>query len=113
MEPIISPWLIYACDLVYSLHWLIFILLMGIIVFAIFFSFTEDEVIQDQIRKKKLVKRAVIAGILLLLVGVFLPSQETMYKMIVASYITPDNLSAVNEVMKHTVEEYAKILLSR
>lgn len=37
MEPIISPWLIYACDLVYSLHWLIFILLMGIIVFATFF----------------------------------------------------------------------------
>lgn len=78
-----------------------------------FFSFTEDEVIKDQIRKKKLLKRAVIAGILLLLVGVFLPSQETMYKMIVASYITLDNLSAVNEVMKHTVEEYAKILLSR
>lgn len=43
MEPIISPWLIYACDLVYSLHWLIFILLMGIIVFA----FTGNDVQDD------------------------------------------------------------------
>ena len=113
MEPIISPWLIYACDLVSSLHWVIFISLMGITMLAMFLGLTEDEVIKDQNRKKKVLKRSVIAGILLLLVGVFLPLQETMYKMIVASYITPDNLSAVNEVMKHTVEEYAKILLSR
>lgn len=43
----------------------------------------------------KFLKKITIAGMVVALVGGFIPSKETCYKMIVVSYITPSNIEAV------------------
>ena len=38
-------------------------------------------------------------GTVILLIGLLIPSQITLYKMMIASMVTPDNLSATGEVI--------------
>lgn len=55
---------------------------------AIFICIMESEVIP------KYIKNIVIIGAITLAIGGFIPSKETCYKMIVASYVTPANIES-------------------
>lgn len=43
----------------------------------------------------KCVKKIIVVGAILLALGGLIPSKETCYKMIVASYVTPANIEGV------------------
>ncbi len=43
----------------------------------------------------KCVKKIIIAGAIVLALGGLIPSKETCYKMVVASYVTPANIESV------------------
>lgn len=91
-SPIFNPIWFYLIELFnrFGFAFVIIGLLMagaaGIFTFCLFF---EDE------KPPKTVIKVIIAGVILAFIGGLIPSQETCYKMIVTSYITPSNIEAV------------------
>lgn len=86
MSPIISPWIIYFIGMTEPL-----IIMMGITAIAslvcLIASSSDGEV--------KNAKVSLIVLVISVLALIVVPSKETCYKMLVASYITTDNVKAV------------------
>lgn len=51
--------------------------------------------LMDEKKPPKFIIKIIIAGAIVASIGGLIPSQETCYKMIVTSYITPSNIEAV------------------
>lgn len=44
------------------------------------------------------------------MVAVLVPTKDAMYKMLIAHYVTTDNLQAVNELVKGNIQDYLNML---
>lgn len=103
MEPVVSPFLIY---LVYVADWVkitaICLAILSLTASTFFYTIEEK-------RHSKIVS---IFGVIMLLIGVLTPTRDAMVAMIVAQYITPENLSAANETLKTNMKDYVEILVS-
>ena len=93
MEPIISPWIIYALHVYDKIYLTCRILMMcGFIIaplLALFGSMEEDEYMM------KYAKISAIVAVVCTIVLIIVPSKDTLIAMLAASYITPDNITAV------------------
>jgi len=93
MEPIVSPWVIYAVQLLDNLCGIckiLFVLsIIAIIVLALPVIF-EDEDLPKKYLKTVVIIAAVCGGMVIII-----PNKETMITMIATSYITPDNIQIV------------------
>lgn len=101
MEPIISPWVVYAISLATDLK-VAFIIITFVAGLVLVFSIADEEF-----------KRVKIAGILCIItafISILIPTKETLITMLVASYTTPDNLSLANEVFKSNLQDYINII---
>lgn len=104
--PIVSPWIFYLIDTISNLSatlMLIIFVSAGIAVTAWFISLIEDE----ETTIKKWTRRtytSLIVCIISLIVTVFIPSQETMYQMLVANYVTYDNVETATDAIKDSVD---------
>lgn len=106
-DPIISPWLIYLIDITDPLRGAacslaIIAILISIILF-IESSHNYDE--DDAIKLSNLAKRFVWGGIMCVLIAIFVPASNTIYKMIAASYVTPANIQATGELADKAVDK--------
>lgn len=76
-------------------------------------SFTMDEFRERIAGMKKALIAVVVVIVVCLLLAIFIPSEETMTRMIVARTITPDNVSggieAVKEAVDYIVQKIAEI----
>lgn len=101
MEPIISPWVFYfidKLDVVSELPLLIFA--FGILTNLILVMVTET----SEEFKKWFFTKAWLALFLLSVMLVFIvPTKETAYKMIIANYVTPNNISIVKEATEDNI----------
>lgn len=52
----------------------------------------------------KSTKKYLLFGVGMIIIGALIPSKETCYKMLVANYITPDNITTGVEISKETIE---------
>ena len=101
MTPIIPPsWIyfIHVAGTIYDLS--IFVLLASIFILLLLgFCFATDPPDSEKIRKFifKALKFCAITIIVCILVLILVPDKKTMYAMIAASMITPDNISGVEE----------------
>ena len=90
MEPIISPWVIYAVQLLDNLRGICMVLFvltcMAIVIVALPVIFDDEDL------SKKFLKTAVIIAVICGGMDIIIPNKETMITMIAASYITPDNI---------------------
>lgn len=116
MEPIISPWVFYLIGVVDRLS-------NGLVAFmtacAIAFLFEGMKYMEFDATEKeqeKYVKTATMAGVLFLVAGIvliFLPNETVMYKMLIANYVTPDNIGAVQnnvvDFVGNIAEQLAKV----
>jgi hypothetical protein len=93
MEPIISPWVIYALHVFDKLYFACGMVLMCCVTIAPFLAiFGDMENSQYMIEyAKKLIFVAVVCAIVL----VIAPSKDILLTMIATSYITPDNIQLV------------------
>ena len=93
MEPIISPWIIYAVQLLGNLHevcMILFVLsIIAIVVLVLPVVFADED------SPKKYLKTAVIIAAVCGGMVCIIPNKETMITMIAVSYITPDNIQMV------------------
>jgi uncharacterized membrane protein len=112
MKPIVNPAIIYLINLMGSLR---VGFIIGAVIFAILtiFCAVEYEDLKEsnsnedkQMTKKffRASKRFLVCFVLTFILIVFVPSKDTCIEMIVASYVTPDNIDAGVEKTKETVD---------
>ena len=109
MDPIISPtwiYLIHVASTIYGLS--IFVLFVSVVALLLLgFEFVVDP---DSAPEKELtikgVKICIVVIIICTLLLILTPDKRTMYAMIAASIITPDNISGVEE---HVIDLITKI----
>lgn len=128
MEPIVSPLIIYILSVVDHLLGFVKLLLGTDVILCIcliIFRWNtkidlDYEITQkgrDLYREKlgsynKGIKYSIIAGIVLGFLCVVIPNRDTLIAMLVASYVTPDNLSTANEVVKSNIQDYINMIVN-
>jgi hypothetical protein len=93
MEPIISPWIIYAVNFAAKISVIATIAAFIIgtaMTLACFLFFLEDSKSAGSFLKKAWIPFAACVAII-----IFIPDKETLMTMIAVQYVTPDNISAV------------------
>ena len=114
MEPIIAPSTFYWFEIISNFKSFLTIFLIfscvGLGICLIFFIITlvEDE-LEAHAGKiiKKLCKFCTIITSIFGLLSIFIPSKETLMTMIVAKYVTPDNITAVGGTIEESVSSIA------
>jgi len=100
MDPIISPWLIYALYLADQIKILcsgilgIILILFGLEFLVYYMS---DENMKDIYYCKKAFKPILILTIICGVLYLVIPDQKTLLVMISSSYITPDNVQGAEQ----------------
>ena len=126
MDPIVNPWLIYLISVINSIR--IFAFILGL-VFSIplliyfvsdFFNYINEDILfpyqldeYEELKKRnaKQIKKYFILCLTFILVGLLIPSKETLITMLIANVITPDNINMSNELIKHNVQDYVNIIV--
>lgn len=102
MEPIISPWLIYALPLVN-----VFIGVMATIslltLAMLIIAYTDNEFRED--RGTILTKILWAVFIISSLLAILTPSKNTLIAMYIANHVTPDNLSNAQEIITTIIKQ--------
>lgn len=126
MDPIVSPWLVYLISVINSIR--IFAFILGL-VFSIplliyfvsdFFNYINENILfpyqldeYEELKKRnsKQIKKYFILCLTFILIGLLIPSKETLITMLIANVITPDNINMSNELIKHNVQDYVNIIV--
>ena len=102
MEPVINPLAFYLIDGASGLKWgaLIFGIIIGLILLC-YGAWSIDEA--DSKEEVKSAKRKMKTGLTIVIIGavlfVFLPSSETVMKMVIAKNVTYDAVDAAKDVV--------------
>lgn len=102
MEPVINPLAFYLIDGASNLKWgaLIFGIIIGFILLCYGALLFDDA---DSKEEEKSAKRKMKTGIAIVIIGavlfVFLPSSETVMKMVIAKNVTYDAVDAAKDVV--------------
>ena len=121
MNPIISPVLIYLIGISSNIQWLC-ILLAGLaislaVVASVIWLISEVEIYDDEDKQYtvrlclKIIKYSLIYAVILGVIASLIPSKEVATAMVVANYITPDNLQGTNDVIKSNLQDYVNIIV--
>lgn len=108
MNPIISPMWIYLIHVANTIYGISIVVLCVSTAIA-FGLLIEGGTVDLEEERKTTYRRLKICAIFIivsLLALIFVPDKKTMYAMIAASMITPDNISGVEE---HVIDLIAKI----
>lgn len=104
MKPIINPWLFYligkAEDITAPLI-LIGIAFWAFTIYIYFFASDNEEWANNLLKKTKLIRILLTIG---LIIAMLLPSKETSYKMLAASMVTPNNITAAGKTAENIVD---------
>lgn len=112
MEPIISPALIYLIHMINAIY--------GLSIFALFvsaFTMVMSPLIADCICEdyeeegkvmRKIIKICAILVVICIILIMFIPTEKTIYEMIAASMITPDNISITEDQIVDLISKIAK-----
>ena len=103
MNPIINPLFFYFISVTGVLRLLLLIGgfgAAGVIIFVGFICCVD----YDAADMFKFLKKPLIIGLIVGTIGVFVPSENTCYKMLAASLITPDNIEVVKDGTQELVD---------
>ena len=103
MNPIINPLFFYFISVTDVLRFLLLICGFGVVAFCVFVDFIccVDYDAEDIL---KFLKKPIIIGLIVGTIGIFVPSENTCYKMLTASLITPDNIEVVKDGTQELVD---------
>ena len=106
MQPIINPWLFYLIDKAEDLTGPL--MTIGIMFWASVaiwgFIMLMEDMQEDFSKGWKLTKPFRWIITIGLIIALLLPSKETSYKMLAASMVTPDNITAVGETAESIID---------
>lgn len=111
--PIIDPMYLYLIEVLHNidaLNQIVFFVLVMLVCFLVFLYFVEDEAREKiQANKSKVIVLFMVfvgSG----LVAVLIPTKDAMYKMLLAHYVTTDNIQLVNNAIKVNLQDYLNML---
>lgn len=90
-SPIVNPIWFYLADTIPNIRYVF--IAVGFCLFILSIG---------QIDNNKVFRKIVVSGFLALVVGAIIPSQETLYKMVAAKMITPNNIQTVSDYVGDT-----------
>lgn len=93
--PIISPWFLYAADVLDILRWVLIIIGCLVLLGSITSLFAMLDVGDTNYTKNTII--GAIVGVIIAILGVCCPSKYTCYKMALAKFATPQNIQAITE----------------
>lgn len=111
MEPIINPLWFYLIDVVDGVKFtcafmlIVSFIALAIVSFVFLFSWSEDNLKekekQSYFRYLKLVLKVIIPCVI---ITIFTPSSDTIYKMIIADNVTPHNIEVVGDTIEGGID---------
>ena len=90
-NPIVNPIWFYLADTIPNIRYVF--IAVGFCLFILSIG---------QIDNNKVFRKIVVSGFLALVVYAIIPSQETLYKMVAAKMITPNNIQTVSDYVNDT-----------
>lgn len=90
-NPIVNPIWFYLADAIPNVRYVLIAVSVALFIISV-----------GQIDNNKVFRKFIIGGFLSLIVGALIPSQETLYKMVAAKMITPNNIKIVNDYVNDT-----------
>lgn len=115
MEPIISPWIIYFAEMCDVFNVLLIFLLVASVIVSLYSGAsildnswrTEDE----QKTNVKMFKIGIVVTIIGALGVIFVPTTNTVYKMIIFNNITINNIEKGQDYVEEIIDYTAKKLI--
>lgn len=121
MTYIINPWFFYFANLLDSFWTLVSIVLFLAIIGAVGFSvwwlmeaYNSDFFVHDDNESpfakfcKKMIKSSVIATIISAVLMIVVPTEETVNKMMISSFVTKENVEKTKEEAKEIIDYIAE-----
>lgn len=102
MEPIISPWIIYALPLVNALIAVLSVVSM-LAMTTLIILYTDDDF--REVMGTQVVKITWIVFIISGLLAILTPTKETLIAMYIANQVTPDNLNHAQEIITTIIKQ--------
>ena len=106
---IVSPWIFYLMNLADKLNGLCIavfgisiMILTGFVIYAGAERLDSDDEVWPSF--VKWFKRTITVLIISIFGGIFIPSQDTIYKMLVANYVTYENVETATDAIKDSVD---------
>lgn len=101
--PIISPWFFYFAGIADGLGITLMVfgciaILISIIVLCVSVDADETGFVKKSIK-------GIIIGIVIIILGIFCPSEDTCYKMVLAKFATPQNIQTITEYVGDTASD--------
>jgi hypothetical protein len=111
--PIIDPMYLYLIELLHNIDAFnqgILIISTLLICAAGCFYLIDDELREVLKANKK--KVFVLFGVFFVstMIAIFIPTKDAMYKMLLAHYVTTDNIKLVNDAIKVNLQDYLNML---
>ena len=91
--PIISPWFFYFARLADTLG--IGLIIFGCIAILISILVLCSSLDDNETNFVKKSVKGIIIGVVIIILGIFCPSEDTCYKMALAKFATPQNIQAI------------------
>ena len=112
--PIINPMYLYLIEVLHNIDVLNqgLFLLLSIAMFILSCLYIGvDEMPKEDIAALKWWTKVIGAiWLVSLSICIFVPTKDMMYKMLIASYVTTDNIQIVNEAIKTNLQDYLNML---
>lgn len=113
--PIVDPMYLYLIEVLHNLDVLnqgVFLLasiILGLLVFM-YVSMKYDLPGSDLSEVKKYLKIVIGVWLVTAIIAIFVPTKDAMYKMLLAHYVTTDNIQLVNDAIKVNLQDYLNML---
>ena len=111
--PIINPMYLYLIEVLHNLDVVnnIVFITLAFITLVTGVMYIIDDYAREQLEPHKGKMIALfIAFAVSALITVLIPTKDTMYKMLIASYVTTDNIQIVNDAIKTNLQDYLNML---
>jgi len=110
MEPIISPWIVYAISVMYKLNVASFV--VAVLAFVVSFLVYMDNATSFNEKEKEnafaTAKKPLVVAIISCLLAIVIPDKETMLTMLAVNFVTPDNIQLVQGNITDFVGQIAR-----
>lgn len=112
--PIINPMYLYLIEVLHNIDVLnqgLFLLLSIAMFILASLYIGVDEMPEEEIASLKWWTKAIGAiWLVSLSICIFVPTKDMMYKMLLAHYVTTDNIQLVNDAIKVNLQDYLNML---
>nr|DAI89425.1 MAG TPA: hypothetical protein [Caudoviricetes sp.] len=111
--PIINPMYLYLIEILHNLdilNHIIFFVLAFVVCLMGFLYIAEEQAREEMQANKSQVTLLLVAFVISTLIVIFVPTKDAMYKILLAHYVTTDNIQLVNDAIKGNLQDYLNML---